>query len=166
MKSITQFRILIALLFVGAVLLSSCDNSTQTQKLKRENQKKQEKIDKQTQQINRLEERLNKIENQQNSEPSYTDKESNYSNYGSQYYFVVLEVVEKHYLNNEQFYYTTQVNQINNYNDNIKYRLLDEVEQNTKIRQMEWHLMAMFEREIFTFSIAMKKRAKQERNIL
>jgi len=128
MKSITQSHILIVLLFLGAALLSSCDNSTQTQKLTRENQEKQEKIDEQTKEINRLEERLSKIENQQNSEPSYNGKEEgNNSNYGSQYYFVVLEVIEKHYPNNEQFYYTTQVNQISNYNDNIKYRLLDEV---------------------------------------
>lgn len=122
-------KVITPLLFaVFIFLFSSCDSSTQTQKLKRENQEKQEKIDEQTKQINRLEERLNKIENQQTSEPSYNDKEvSSYSNYGNQYYFIVLEVIEKHYPNNEQFYYTTQVNQLSNYNDNIKYRLLDEV---------------------------------------
>lgn len=150
-----KMKLITPLLFaVCSFLFSSCDSSTQTQKLEKENQEKQEKIDEQTDQINRLEERLNRIENEkideqtnqidrleqranrienkQITEPSYNNEESSYSNYGNQYYFIVLEVTVTHnysnnYSNDEQFYYTTQVNQLSNYNDNVKFRLLDDV---------------------------------------
>jgi hypothetical protein len=41
-------------------------------------------------------------------------------------------VIEDHTFEKESIYYTTQVNQLSNYNDNVKYRLLDEVVANYK----------------------------------
>lgn len=117
-------------LLATTLLLLSCENSNNQKKLQEDNQNKQNTIDEQQRQITQLEERLNRLEN--NTSNSNTDnyvptENQNNSNYYGQYYFIVLEVIEDHTFEKESFYYTTQVNQLSNYNDNIKYRLLDEV---------------------------------------
>ena len=133
---------IILLFTLYALTLSSCTNpvdknelETQNENLINENQIKQSKIDEQERQINQLEDRLNKLEETQKSEPVINTPNSyneDYSNYSGQYYFVVLEVTEDHIVEKQNLYYTTQVNQLNNYNDNVKYRLLDEVVTNYK----------------------------------
>ena len=134
---------LIFILFTTTFLFS-CQNGEKTNDLQNENQilelkNKEQKntIDNQEQKINQLEERLNRLEETQNEtqgvQPVNNDYVDNdFSNYSGQYYFIVLEIEEYHFPNNEKYFYTTQVNQLSNYNDNVKYKLLDEVVSNYK----------------------------------
>ena len=118
------------LLLAITFLLLSCDNSKNQNKLEEEIRNKQNTIDLQQIQIIQLEERINRLENNtsNNSNDNYAPNENqNNANYFGQYYFIVLEVIEDHVFEKENFYYTTQVNQLSNYNENVKYRLLDEV---------------------------------------
>ena len=126
MFSFKKYFIVVLVLFC-----SSCEKS-KTQALQAENVEKQNRIEEQQKQISRLEERLSALEEtNKNSMPS---SENNYNSgiQSSQFYFIVLEVVENHISEKRQMYYTTQVNQISSYNDNIKYQLLDEVVSNYK----------------------------------
>lgn len=123
-----------ALIF-SLVLLSSCNSSqNKVENLEKENALKQSEIQQQKEQIDKLEKRLSALE--QTEYPSNDDKYSPPSNNNSfgnkQYYFVVLKVVEDHYPNKESFFYTTSVNEISNYDEAIKYQLLDKVVSNYK----------------------------------
>ncbi|MFN3022045.1 hypothetical protein ACK1KB_13880 [Chryseobacterium sp. TY3] len=127
------------LLFVlfSTLLLISCQNNEKQQELDNKNQilqtanrEQKSTIDAQSQKINQLEERLSKLE--ENKQDLQDSQPNDFSNYSGQYYFIVLEIEEFHYPNTEKFFYTTKVNQLSNYDDNIKYQLLDEVVSNYK----------------------------------
>lgn len=99
-----------------------------TEDLQKDNVQKQNVIDEQQKQIARLEQRLNNLESKSNSNNDNSSFENgNSSSFATQYYFIVLEVVENHVMDKRKLFYTTQVSQISNYNENVKYRLLDEV---------------------------------------
>lgn len=113
-----------------ALLLLSCQsNKSDTETLQQDNVQKQNIIDEQQKQIARLEQRLNSLETKSNSHNTNSSFENGYNSasYATQYYFIVLEVVENHVMDKRKMFYTTQVNQISNYSENTKYKLLDEV---------------------------------------
>jgi hypothetical protein len=91
-------------------------------------EEQQNTIEAQRMQIAQLEQRLGALERQSSMVTNTSTKETEQSTpfNGTQYFFMVLEVVEDHIYEKRKMYYTSRVNEISNYDDNIKYRLLDE----------------------------------------
>lgn len=123
-------------LILSILLLISCNSSQKkVESLEKENALKQSEIQQQKNQIEKLEKRLSALEQTEypsSNEDNYSPPSNNNSYSNKQYYFVVLKVVEDHYPNKESFYYTTSVNELSNYDEAIKYQLLDKVVSNYK----------------------------------
>ena len=107
-----------------AFFISSCQSNKENESLKNDNLVKQRVIDEQQRQINSLQERLTTLESHSNDQN--VEGIASFSN--SQYYFIVLQVSEERFSEGEQhFYFVTQINEIMDYNENLKYKLLDDV---------------------------------------
>ena len=115
-------------------LFVSCNSQDKIKQLEKENASKESEIQQQKQQIDKLEQRLSALEQNDNytSNENYPPSSNGNSGGSKQYYFIVLKVVEDHITNKESMYYTTSVNEIYNYDEVVKYQLLDKVVSNYK----------------------------------
>lgn len=122
MKHILKF-------IIGLFLLASCESQQKVKELEQKIKVLEYQLQVKQIHITSLTQRLEEFENQRNGafEKSQLNNNLNYSTTENQYYFIVLEIIEDRTFDKQEFYYTTQVNQIKIYNESIKYQLLDEV---------------------------------------
>ncbi len=126
-------------------------------------QKKDKVISAQEKQIKDLEERINKIETEKpSSYKNVSDNQPTHTN--SQYYFILLKVKEQHGLILQSLNYSSEVTEITNYNESIKYKLLDNAVSNYKSSMgAAVYNGSIYSREIFlfdTYEAASKEREK------
>lgn len=70
----------------------------------------------------------------------------------TQYYFVVLNIVEDHVFEKKKSFYVTSINELSYYNDEIKYKILDDVVMQYKSSPSGIaYNGSIKKREIFTF---------------
>ncbi len=70
----------------------------------------------------------------------------------TQYYFVVLDIVEDHVFEKKKSFYVTSINELTYYNDEIKYKILDDVVMQYKSSPSGIaYNGSIKKREIFTF---------------
>lgn len=107
-------RFLLCMLLV--ILINSCKNN-ETENLKYEIKIKQQMINDLTKRVSELEYELHDLK----------IDSINLANNSTKYYFVVLRVTEDHITTKEPLNYTSVINEINEYNETIKYKILDEI---------------------------------------
>lgn len=120
------------------IVLASCNlNTKKINSLQNENREKQAQISEQKLEIEKLNRKVFALEQNRNNDNSNDFENSNGSEIDNpnqllnkQYYFIVLKITEKRIMNIEDFYSVTEVNEIGNFSESIRYKLLDKVVSN------------------------------------
>lgn len=165
-----QFMKRILFMFLFFTILFSCEKSENSKQIESENQNLVIQKQDLENQVKKLDEQLNTIQ-QEKLQLEIEEQQKTTDQNPITYYFIVLEITEKVFTTTgtklgKNLYYTSEIGETTNYNDNTKYKLLDNMVKIYNRDVVTKHKTILNNREIFTFDTYQEASETREQYIM